>query len=229
MDINILYEDGSLIAVNKPPGMTTIPGNAQERSQSLAGAVEKHTGQKIFVVHRLDRETSGVVVFAKTAEAHRKMNIQFDNKEIGKHYLALVEGACCFEEKEINIPVSKSRSRSRKPALSSKGLEAITRVKVLKRSGGYSLIEVFPVTGKRHQIRLHLKAIGHPLAFDRLYGRKDPVPVEDITGDPEDSGAELARMPLHAKSIEFMHPATGQKIKIEAGVPEDLKGIFEKF
>lgn len=229
MDIDILYEDGSLIAVNKPAGMTTIPGNAQERSQSLAGAVEKHTGQKIFVVHRLDRETSGVVVFAKTAEDHKTMNIQFDKKEVGKHYIALVEGACCFEEKEINIPVSKSKSRSRKPALSSKGLEAITRVKVLKRSGGYSLMEVFPVTGKRHQIRLHLKAIGHPLAFDRLYGRKDPLPVSLITGDPDDIGRMLSRMPLHAKSIEFMHPATGQKIKIEADAPEDLKVIFEKF
>jgi RluA family pseudouridine synthase len=221
MELNVLYEDNFIVAVNKPSGITTIPGNDQPREKSLVGMIEKYAGQKIFVVQRLDRETSGVVVFAKTPQAHKNLNLQFDRKEVRKSYIALVEGVCGFEDKEINIPVSKSKSRSRKPALSSKGLEAITRVRVLKRYDKYSLLEVVPVTGKRHQIRLHLKAIGHPLAFDRLYGRKDSLPLSEISGDPDDDGL-LARMPLHAKRISFLHPETGAKISIEAGLLEDM-------
>lgn len=221
MSLQVLYEDNFIIAVNKPSGITTIPGNDQPREKSLVGMIEKYAGQKIFVVHRLDRETSGVIVFAKTPQAHKNLNLQFDRQEVVKRYAAMVEGVCGFEEKEINIPVSKSKSRSRKPALSSKGLEAITRLKVLKRYDKYSLLEVVPVTGKRHQIRLHLKAIGHPLAFDRLYGRKDPLPLSEISGDPDD-GIFLARMPLHAKRISFLHPETGAEISIEAPLPEEL-------
>lgn len=212
----ILFEDSSIIAVNKPAGVTTIPGNNMPRKESLVGMVEETCGHKLFVVHRLDRETSGAVVFAKTPEAHKALNMQFDRKEVGKAYIALVEGVCDFNEKEINIPVSRSRSGSRKPSLASKGLEAITRVKVIKIYAKHTLLEVNPLTGKRHQIRLHLKAIGHPLAFDRLYGRKEPLTVSDITGDTADRQTFLSRMPLHAKSIEFMHPVTGRKIKIEA-------------
>lgn len=225
MDLKVLYEDDFIIAVNKPSGITTIPGNDQPRSQSLAGEIEEYCGRKIFVVHRLDRETSGVIIFAKTPEAHRNINLQFDQRKVEKHYIALVEGKCIFDEKEINIPLSKSKSRSKKPALASKGIEAITRIKVFKRFANYTLLEVIPVTGRRHQIRLHLKAIGHPLAYDRLYGNKESLTMDTVTGRQGDENIVLDRMPLHSKSISFMHPDTGKMIAIVAGLLEDMAAL----
>jgi len=211
--MNILYQDDHIIAINKPSGMSTIPNDKTIRELCLVGLAEKETGQKLFVVHRLDKDTSGVVVFAKTAQAHRDLSMQFEHKKVLKKYMAIVAGAVDFTKQEINIPISKSKKNSRKVALSSKGLETITDVRLLKKYEGYSVLDIYPRTGRRHQIRLHLKAIKYPLAIDALYGRPDSITVNGVT---------LSRMPLHASKITFSHPDTKNEITIEAPLPSDM-------
>lgn len=225
--LQILHEDDSIVVVNKPSGLPTIPANNMPRRESLAGEIEELIGKKIFIVHRLDRETSGAVIFAKTPEAHKDLNMQFEQRKVMKYYLALVEGQCDFAEKEINIPLSKSKSKSGKPALASKGLEAVTRVKTLRNFESHALLEVMPLTGRRHQIRLHLKAVGHPLAFDRLYGRKEHFPLSLVTRNPKDQAVAVCRLPLHAYRISFAHPGTQQKLDVTAPLPEDFGSISD--
>jgi len=218
MDIPILYDDDHIIAADKPVGISTIPNTKTPREESLVGILEDRFDRKMFTVHRLDKDTSGIILFAKDPETHRALNIQFENREISKKYIGIVEGRVEWDEKKISIPVSKSKIGSRKVALSSKGFEAITKVRMLKRSKDFSLVEIEPVTGKRHQIRLHLKATGHPLAIDPLYGRKEPIIMNGQT--------VLDRMPLHAGEITFVHPAKGEKMTIISEIPSDLSSFI---
>lgn len=218
MEIPVLYDDENILAVNKPAGVSIIPNMSTPREDSLVGLLEDRFEHKMFVVHRLDKDTSGVIIFAKDPGTHRALNMQFENREVKKKYIGIVEGRVEWDEKTISIPVSKSKIGSRKVALSSKGFEAVTIVKTLKRSKDFSLVEIEPVTGKRHQIRLHLKAIGHPLAVDPLYGRKEPVRIN--------GKAFVERLPLHALSIKFFHPEKNEKLLINADIPEDMKSFI---
>ncbi|MCX5749937.1 MAG: RluA family pseudouridine synthase [Candidatus Saganbacteria bacterium] len=218
MNIPILYEDEQIIAVDKPPRVSTIPNTSTPREESLVGMLEERFERKFFVVHRLDKDTSGVIVFALDPATHRDLNIQFEQQKVEKKYIGIVEGKTDFVEKKISIPISKSKIGSKKVALSSKGFEAITIVKTLKNLKGYSIVEIRPVTGKRHQIRLHLKAIGHPLAIDELYGRKEPIIIN--------GKIVLDRMPLHASEISFVHPGRQEKITISSEIPQDMNGFI---
>jgi len=211
--MEILFEDHQIIAVNKPAGVSTIPSQTYGKEITLVGMAEKMCGQKLFVVHRLDKDTSGVVVFAKTKEAHRDLNMQFDQRKVIKKYLAVVEGSAGFDEKTINIPISKGTKNSIKVRLARTGIEAITELKTVKRGKEISILEVSPITGRRHQIRLHLKAIGHPLLIDPVYGNPGPV-------------GSLKRMPLHAASITFAHPATQEQMTIKAPLFDDMKDLI---
>lgn len=219
MQLKILFDDPFIIAVDKPSGISTIPNDSTDRENSLVGMVEKHCGKKIFVVHRLDKETSGIVVFAKDPDTHRFLNIEFDNRRVKKKYIGIVVGRVEFENKEISIPISKSKIHSKRVSLSSKGIEAVTIVKTLKKFKDYSVLEINPVTGRRHQIRLHLKAIGHTLAVDPLYGRKEPI--------VEGNNIVLNRLPLHAKEISFIHPNSKERITIESSLPEDMRRFVD--
>ncbi|MFA5105156.1 MAG: RluA family pseudouridine synthase [Candidatus Margulisiibacteriota bacterium] len=227
-DIQIIYQDDSIIAVNKPAGITTIPSDTVAKENALNGMVERMCGQKLFVVHRLDKGTSGAVVFAKNAESHRSINMQFDQRKVEKKYIGIVKGCVDFQEKEIKIPISKSKAHSKKVALARTGIEAITRVSLLGRFDNYSLLGIVPLTGRRHQIRLHLKAIGHPLAVDPLYGRKEPIYVSDIVGHGgTNDKLVISRTPLHAGSISFMHPTENKIISIKADIPEDMSDFLK--
>ncbi len=217
MTIDILFDDDSILAVNKPAGLSTIPNDKTPREESIVGMLEERFEINLFVVHRLDKGTSGVLLFAKTKEAHRDLNMQFEARKVSKKYLAIVEGVPKFDEKEINIPISRSKIGSKKVALASKGFEAITKIKVIERFKEYSLLEIIPVTGKRHQIRLHLKAAGHPLAVDPLYGRAEAIKIK--------GKVILDRMPLHAAEIGFVHPETKETVLIKAELAEDMRAF----
>ncbi len=221
--INIIFEDEEIIALNKPSGILTIPGNNQERAKSLVGMLEDRLNRKIFVVHRLDRDTSGAVVFAKNAYCHKSLCLQFEKGSVNRLYFALVSGKCDFEEKIIDIPLSKSKARSKKPALAKKGLKAITKIRVKKYFENFTLLEVMPLTGKRHQIRLHLKAIGHPLAIDKLYSSCCPINIRDISSRLNSFDFQIKDMTLHAHLLSFFHPKTNERIEIKTVLPKEYE------
>ena len=188
----ILFEDDTILVVNKESGISAIPGRGDAKDESLLSALESHFSRKLFVVHRIDRDTSGLIVFAKTAAAHRHLNIQFEKRLVKKTYHALVQGVPS-EDQTIDAPIHEFGSG--RMGVDQRGKNAVTEFSVLDRYASAALLQVKPVTGRRHQIRVHLYSIGHPIFGDKTYGSPRPV-----------GGVE--RLMLHAYTIEFIHPDT---------------------
>jgi tRNA pseudouridine32 synthase/23S rRNA pseudouridine746 synthase len=209
--IAVLLADRHLLAVDKPAGRIVIPGRGAPETTVLEEAQAAHG--RLWVVHRLDRGTSGVLLFARSAEAHRALNLAFDGRAVEKRYLALVRGAPPDEQRVERWLAPARRGRMKPvPAGAPRGKASATVVRVVERfpAAGLALVECAPETGRTHQIRVHLLAAGTPLAFDPDYGEDVPLP----------SG--LARTPLHAASLAFAHPSTGARVLVEAPLPEDL-------
>jgi tRNA pseudouridine32 synthase/23S rRNA pseudouridine746 synthase len=217
--VRILYEDQDLLAIDKPPGRLVIPGRVAGETSLRQQLAERHG--PIWVVHRLDRGTSGVLLFARSAPAHRDLNLQFERGEPRKTYLALVTGRPPdrFEVSAGIAPARKGRMRPVPPG-DPRGKPAHTVFRVLERfepaagPGPLAWVEALPETGRTHQIRVHLLAAGFPLAVDPDYGEVGP-----LTG--AGGAVLLARTPLHAARLEVRHPA-GHPLTIEAPLPEDL-------
>jgi RluA family pseudouridine synthase len=186
--LQVLFEDERLIAVAKPAGQATAPGGGVAPGETLQAQVAEHIGSKAFIVHRLDRETSGVIVFAKTAEAHRELSRQFELRQVTKRYLALVAGHIEGRSGEIAKPLREFGSG--RVGVDPNGRDAVTRWELRERLRDVDLLEVAPVTGRRHQIRVHCYAIGHPIMGDTRYGSPRPV-----------GGAP--RLMLHALELEL--------------------------
>jgi len=220
----VLHADAHLAAVAKPPGSIVVPGRGapertvREEAEALLGP--------LWVVHRLDRGTSGVLLFARSAAAHRDLNMQFERGEPRKTYLALVAGrpADQFECDAAIAPARKGRMKP-VPAGDPRGKPARTAFRVLERfepaggRGPLALVEARPETGRTHQLRVHLLASGCPLAFDPDYGEAEPLRGAD-------GAVLLARTPLHAASLEFLHPASGRPLRVEAPLPADMEGAL---
>jgi RluA family pseudouridine synthase len=203
----ILFEGDGILAVNKPPGVLVIPGRDAERGPSLREQLEASLKRKLWVVHRLDRDTSGVLLFATDAETHRRLSMAFEAGEVEKRYLALVVGAVTepLELTQALVPARRGRSRVARPG--EEGKAAHTRVRPLEQLKGATLVEAMPLTGRTHQIRVHLAAAGHGLLVDPQYGRKEPF-------------GDLTRTPLHAARLKV----AGREL--EAPLPEDyLKAV----
>ena len=204
--ITILHEDAAVIAVAKPQGISAIP----ERDLSIPSIrtiMEQHLGKRLFVVHRLDKEVSGVMLFAKTAEAHRYLNGEFSGRRIRKTYLALVHGLITADQGIIDAPIRQFGS-GRMGVDFQNGKPSVTRFKVLERRDPHTLIEAYPETGRRHQIRVHLYHIGHPIVGDRRYGDKN-------LRDP------ASRLMLHAARVEWKNP-DGSQVAVECQAPEEF-------
>lgn len=214
--LNILYEDDSIIAVDKPPGMVVHPAPGHI-SGTLVNALLYHCGdlagiggvERPGIVHRLDKDTSGIVAVAKTDAAMQRLADQFKNREIKKVYLALVKGVLKRRRGIINSPIGRHRIHRKKMALDSKGRESQTEYELIRQLDGFAYIRLFPKTGRTHQIRVHLASIGHPVLGDELYGGK--------TG----KGSAMPRQALHAHKLELEHPE-GYTLKIESPLPEDI-------
>jgi tRNA pseudouridine32 synthase/23S rRNA pseudouridine746 synthase len=222
----ILLEDAHLLAVDKPAGRLVIPGRGTDET-SLREELQTSHG-RLWVVHRLDRGTSGVLLFARDAEAHRALNLAFDRGEPAKRYLALVRGAPRGEQR-IDVPIAPARRGRMRPARRGdpRGKPAATLVRPLEvfparrwTDGALALVEALPETGRTHQIRVHLAAAGFPLAVDPDYGEPGPLLGPD-------GGVLLARTPLHAARLEGRHPATGAALAIEAPLPADMAAALE--
>jgi RluA family pseudouridine synthase len=217
-DVRILFEGGGVLAVDKPAGLPVIPG--REGGPSLRELLETQRRQKVFVVHRLDRDTSGVLVFALDAERHRALSMAFEAGHVRKRYLALVEGR--VEAPQLVdaalAPARKGRMRVARPG--EEGKPSRTRMRPVETFASASLVEAEPLTGRTHQIRVHLLHTGHPLLFDHQYGRDTPLTEKELGGVGE--AVVLARTPLHAGRLEWPALPGVEARALESPLPEDL-------
>jgi 23S rRNA pseudouridine1911/1915/1917 synthase len=217
LPVEVLYEDASLIAVNKPSGLAVHAGaglhagTLVNRLVHRFGALSQLGGEmRPGIVHRLDKDTSGVLLVARTDAAHRALAAQFAGRTVEKVYLALVHGKVRADSGRITKPIARDPvRRTRMTARLASGREALTEYRVRKRFEKYTFLEVRIGTGRTHQIRVHLASIGNPVAGDRVYG-----------GGVRDASAE--RLFLHAWKIGFVSPATGKPVTVEAPMPERL-------
>lgn len=209
--IDVLYEDEDILAVNKPEGAVVVP-ERRRQEQSLFEMLSARRAQKLYIVHRIDRETSGVTVFARNAEAHRQLNRQFETRSVEKVYLALVHGAIADDRGEIDRPLRQYGS-GRVGIDDQRGKASATEFRVLERLPVFTLVEVRPHTGRRHQIRVHLYSIGHSVVGDPLYGEQA---VQRC----------YARLMLHARKLS-LHLPSGKRLTIEAPVPESFSRVVQ--
>ena len=219
MTLSILFADDEIAAVAKPPGRIVVPGRGA-REQTVREEAEAQLGP-LWVVHRLDRGTSGVLLFARTAGAHRALCGAFEHHRVAKRYLALVRGVL-EGDRRIDAPVAAGRKGKMRAGEGIAGARAATTFLRLFAPfpPGASLVEAFPASGRTHQVRVHLAHAGHPLLVDPEYG--DAPPWRAPGGC-----AVLERTPLHAASLEFLHPSSGVPVRIEAPLPPDMQGAIE--
>jgi RluA family pseudouridine synthase len=208
-----LWVDPHLLVINKPAGLRTLPDGYDPALPHLRRLLEPEFG-RLWMVHRLDRETSGVLLLARSAEAHRALNTQFEQRQAHKVYHALVSGEPPWEEQTVDLPLLPNGDRRHRTVVDARrGKPAVTHLRVLERLSSAALVEARPETGRTHQIRAHLAAVGFPILFDRLYAAHGGSPFPLPTPLPRDSLA------LHAFSLEIIHPVTGQPLRFEAPYP----------
>lgn len=230
--IEKLYEDDSVIIVDKPAGLLTIPDRYDSSKENLYNILGDHFGE-IFIVHRLDKDTSGAIVFAKTAEAHRTLNIAFEERRTEKKYLALISGVPREKAGVIELAIAEHPAGKGMMMASKKGKEAITEYSVIESFSKFSLVEAKLITGRTHQIRVHFAAIGFPLAVDAMYGKRDKLFLSEIKksinlGKEEEERPLLSRTSLHSWKLSIPHPTTGEIIKIEAKIPKDINAVLNQ-
>jgi 23S rRNA pseudouridine1911/1915/1917 synthase len=217
--VNVVHDDDDIIVADKPAGLLTI-GTDRERQRTLYRQLSdserrRHRGSRVFVVHRLDRDTSGLLVFAKSEKAKRMLQAQFHDRLAGRTYHAVVRGPNPRDEDLLKSYLAENRAmRTYITTDPRRGKLAITRVRVLCRVPAATLLEVILESGRKHQIRVQLAATGHPLLGDRRYG--------------EDRAGPIGRLALHAVVLEFDHPATGERVRFESRVPQNFLTPFPK-
>lgn len=235
-NLEIIYQDDNYIFVNKQSGMLTIPDRYNHNLANLKSILEDKFGT-IFIVHRLDRDTSGIIMFAKNAEAHKYINDLFESQEIERKYHVFVKGAFPADYLEIDIPLLTNTSDRGKIIPSARGKYSLTKVKLLSKYRFVSLLECEIITGRQHQIRVHLAAIGHPLLVDNLYSDNNEFYLSTIKrnyNSNEDTKERplINRLSMHAYSLKFFDKFSNQDIFIKSNYPKDfeiLKKKLEKF
>lgn len=222
--LDILYEDEALIVLNKPAGLVVHPAPGHPKGtlvHALLAHCQNLSGiggvQRPGIVHRLDRDTSGVMLIAKTDQAHQSLSTQLKNREIIKEYLAVVHGI--FKDKKGTLSTVIGRhthDRKKMSVFTRQGRPAVTSYEVIEEFPNYSLVKIQIHTGRTHQIRVHMKYLNHPVVGDPLYGRgaKDQALIQ--------------RQALHAKRITFKHPVTDHPLEFVAPLPQDMKNLLEK-
>lgn len=234
--LTILYEDEDVIAVNKPSGLAAIPGRGEtdsvlERLSRQTGlACKGQTDPRLRVVHRLDKDTTGVILFAKHLDAQRKLSHQFQNNTVLKEYIAIVSGRLADEQGTVDAPIAPHPTQTDRMAVVKKGRPAKTEWKVESRPKRFTVVRVFPKTGKTHQIRVHFAHIGHPLAIDPLYGTDTPLFLSNYKRGYRPARTEqerplIDRLTLHAHRLGFVHP-NGNSMTLEAPYPRDLRATI---
>lgn len=221
--VEVIYEDSDIIVVNKPKGMVVHPANGNPDG-TLVNAILALCKDNLSgiggeirpgIVHRLDKDTSGLLIIAKNDLAHKNISEQIKNRQVKKIYIALVKGNVAEDEATIDMPIGRSTKDRKKMAVRKDGKTAITHFKVLKRYNKYTLLEIKIDTGRTHQIRVHMTEIGHPVVGDMVYSSgKNEFGIEGQM--------------LHAKSLDFKHPVTGKEMHLEADVPQYFVDVLNK-
>ncbi|MBI4497179.1 MAG: RluA family pseudouridine synthase [Chloroflexi bacterium] len=220
LPLNVVYEDDDLLVINKPPGLTVHPAPGHP-DRTLVNALLAYRPElasladtlRPGIVHRLDRDTSGLMVVAKHPAAQEHVARQLQERQVSKKYLALVEGTLTSPRGLIDAPIGRDPSHRQRMAVVAGGREAYTRYRVLQHFPEYTLLEAEPVTGRTHQIRVHLAAIGHPIVGDTLYGRPTPL---------------VPRQFLHAHGLGFRLPSSNQRVEFSAALPPDLRAALDR-
>lgn len=211
--LEIIYLDHSLVVINKPPGLLSLPDGHDPSIPHVRTILEPEFG-KLWIVHRLDKETSGVIILARDQESHSHINNQFANHTIEKVYHAIIHGKLDQENLTINSPLRSNVGRKKRSAVDPiGGKSAITEIQILERFTNTTLVEAKPKTGRTHQIRVHLYSIGHPILADNLYGYDIETSI-------------INRLALHALSIKLIHPGTGREISFKSQYFQDFKNAL---
>ena len=227
--IEIIFEDKDIIVLNKQPGLVVHPG-AGNRTGTLVNALLHHDDELSFlpragIVHRLDKDTSGIMVVAKNEFSYLNLVSQLKERKVNRHYLAIVVGEP-LSGSTINEPIGRHPKLRTKQAVTDAGKEAITNFRIKERMGGYSLLNVSLETGRTHQIRVHLAFINFPILGDSVYGGRKKF----AAGTSETVKKEILKFPrqaLHAEKLEFIHPTSGKKVNYSAKIPKDLIQLIE--
>lgn len=228
----VIFEHDAFLALNKPSGMLTLPDRYDTELPSLKQWLAARYPQ-IFVVHRIDKDTSGLIIFAKTAEAHQYLSKLFESREVEKTYLGLVHGRPSQDEGTYDAPIGEHPTIKGKMAVVRKGKPSITHFTLLESLGKYSWLRFRIETGRTHQIRVHLANAGHPLVADPLYGNGQPLLLSSIkhrfklSKSEEEERPLLQRLALHASTLSFTAP-DGTPIHLEAPLPKDLEATLKQ-
>jgi 23S rRNA pseudouridine1911/1915/1917 synthase len=225
LPLDVVYEDRDLLVVNKTAGMVVHPAPGHQDDTLVNALLTRYPGiqkdgadQRPGIIHRLDKDTSGLIIIAKNAATQAALVEQMKHHEIVKRYLALVEGVVALDQGSIDAPIGRNPRHRQQMAITAKGSrEARTHFRVLERFTSHTLLLLELETGRTHQIRVHLKAIGHPVAGDPIYGSRSGT-----------RGLTLKRQFLHAYQVKFIHPATAATIELEAALPDDLQAVLDQ-
>ncbi|MCW3461946.1 RluA family pseudouridine synthase [Chitinophaga nivalis] len=232
LEDHILLETPDFVIVNKPSGVLTLPDRHDNELISLNAIMKKAYGE-IFVVHRLDRDTSGIILFARNEAAHKYFSQLFEGRDVKKYYLGLVSGQPAVKQGSVNEGIMEHPVQKGKMVTNRKGKASLTDYEVLEEFGLYSLVRMRIHTGRTHQIRVHMKFLGHPIAVDELYGSPEPVLLSAIKKKfklgkhTEEERPILSRLALHAAMLEFKGP-NGQPYVVEAPLPKDMSALLNQ-
>ncbi len=225
----VLHQDDVVVVIDKPAGLLAIPDRYDTSLPSALGWLRAIVGE-VFVVHRIDKDTSGLMLFARTAGAHAALNAQFESREVTKEYDAVVDGSVERDAGTIDVPLAPDTRRiGRMRVDETNGKPSVTEFRVVQRFEGFTHVRAMPRTGRQHQIRVHFASIGHPLTVDPLYGTRGEFLLSSVKRSYRSAGEErplIARLTLHAALLAFDHPQSDERLTFECAMPKDMRALI---
>jgi 23S rRNA pseudouridine1911/1915/1917 synthase len=228
---SVVAENENFVAVDKPSGLLSIP-DREGNETSLKKLLRDRYGE-IYTVHRIDKETSGIIVFAKNEAAHKHLTKSFEERAVEKHYIGIVKGVLAEKEKTVEAPIAQHSLKRNLMIIHKRGKESTTHYKVLEEFSKFSLVEFRIETGRTHQIRVHMQHIGHPILCDQLYGDGTPLLLSSIKKDYHLSKAELeerpilSRLALHSQRLVFTD-LDGTRVDVSSEMPKDMRALLQQ-